>query len=77
MTRVGLTTLLQTFLTTLTWMCSLNGSSTEGRLRLTLADQRSLWRVARKDGDSSSLRLIPLSGKMPAALRSATDCFCG
>jgi hypothetical protein len=77
MTRLGLTTLLETFLTTLTWMCSLDGSSTEGRLTLTLSDQCSLWKVTRKEGDSSSLRLIPVSGKMPAVLRSATGCFGG
>ena len=74
-TRPGLTTLLQTFLTTLTWMCSSNCSSTEGWLTLTLSDKRSLWRVARSAGDSSSLRLIPISGKIPAVLRSATGCF--
>jgi hypothetical protein len=74
-TRLGLTTLLQTFLTTLTWMCSTTCSSTEGWLALTLVDKISLWRVTRSVGDSSSLRLIPVSGKMPAMLRSATGCF--
>jgi hypothetical protein len=74
-TGLGLTALLQTFLTTLTWMCSVNGASTEGWLTLTLADHRWLWRVTRNEGDSSSLRLVPISERMPAALRSATGCF--
>jgi len=76
MTRPGLTTLLQTFLTSLTWMCSTNCSSTEGWLALTMSDKRSLWRVTRSAGDSSSLRLVPVSGKMPAVLRGAARPFC-
>jgi hypothetical protein len=75
--RLELTTLLQTFLTTLTWMCSTNCSSTEGWLTLTLSDKDSLWRVTGSAGDSSSLRLVPVSGKMPAVLRGATGCFAG
>ena len=75
MSGLGLPTLVQTFLTSLTWMCSVNGASTEGWLALTLANKQSLWKVARNDGDSSSLRLIPVSGKMPAVLRRATECF--
>ena len=74
-TGLGLPTLVQTFLTSLTWMCSLNGAPTQGWLALTLANKESLWRVARNDGDSSSLRLIPVSGKLPAALRRVTGCF--
>jgi len=54
MTRLGLTTLLQTFLTTLTWMCSTNYSPTEGWLTLTVSNKQSLWRVTRSVGDSSS-----------------------
>jgi hypothetical protein len=78
MSRLGLTTLLQTFLATLTWLCSTNGSSTEGWLTLTLSDKRSLWRVTTSGAsDGSSLRLIPVSGEMPAVLRSATGCFGG
>jgi hypothetical protein len=73
--RLGLPTLVQTFLTSLTWMCSVNGAPTEGWLAVTLANKESLWRVARNDGDSSSLRLIPVSGKLPAALRRVTGCF--
>lgn len=76
-TRLGLTTLLQTFLTTLTWMCSTNCSSTEGWLTLTLSDKDSLWKVTGSAGDGSSLRLVPVSGEMPALLRSATGCFVG
>jgi hypothetical protein len=74
-TRLELTTLLQTFLTTLTWMCSTNCSSTEGWLTLTMSDKDSLWRVTGSAGDSSSLRLVPVSGNMPPVLRSATGCF--
>jgi hypothetical protein len=75
MRRLGLPTLVQTFLTSLTWMCSINGAPTEGWLVLTLADRQSLWRVTRNEGDSSSLRLIPVSGEKPAVLRGATGCF--
>jgi hypothetical protein len=77
MMGLGLPTLVQTFLTTLTWMCSVNGSSTEGWLTLTWSDERSLWRVTRNEGDSSSLRLIPVSGKMPAVLRGPSGYFGG
>ncbi len=76
-TKLGLTTLLQTFLTSLTWMCSTNCSPTEGWLTLTLSDKDSLWRVTGSAGDSSSLRLVPVSGKMPAVLRGAIGCFAG
>jgi hypothetical protein len=65
----GLSTLVQTFLTTLTWLCPVNGSSTEGRLSLTFSGRRSLWRVTRNEGDSSTLRLIPVSGNTPAVRR--------
>ena len=72
---LGLTTLLQTFLTTLTWMCSTHGSSMEGWLTLTLADKQSLWKVSRNAEDSSTLRLIPVSGEMSPVLRGAARCF--
>jgi hypothetical protein len=61
----------------LTWMCSTNCSSTEGWLTLTMSDKDSLWKVTGSAGDGSSLRLVPVSGEMPALLRSATGCFVG
>ena len=75
MTRPALTALLQTFLTTLTWVCATNGSPTEGWLTLTLSDKSSLWRVTRSPADSSSLRLVPASRPMPPLLLGATRCF--
>jgi hypothetical protein len=75
LTRFSLAALLQTFLTSLTWLCPINCSSTEGWLTLTLADKQSLWKVTRSASDSSSLRLIPVSGEMSALVRSATECF--
>jgi hypothetical protein len=78
MTRVGLTSLMQTFLTMLTWVCSTNCSSPEGWLTLTLSEQQSLWRVTGRGASGrSSLRLVPVSGKRPAVLRGATKWFAG
>lgn len=75
MTRPALTALLQTFLTTLTWVCATNGSPTEGWLTLTLSDKSSLWRVIKSPVDSSSLRLVPVSRSMPLLLLGVTRCF--
>ena len=68
-TRAELSALLDTFLTTLTWLCPINSSSTEGWLTLTVANKHSLWKVARSTGVGSPPRLIPVSGQIPAALR--------
>ena len=76
-TKLRLATLVQTFLTTLTWMCSTNCSSTEGWLTLTLLGKSSLWKVTGSTGDSSSLRLIPVSKNIPTVLRGVARSFCG
>ena len=68
---VKLAVLLETFLTTLTWLCSTNGSSTEGWLTVAVSGKRSLWRVRKGEGDGSPLALTPVGGRIPASMREA------
>ena len=70
-TSLGLTLSLQTFLTALTWICSTNKAPSVGWLTVTLGNQNILCRVERVSSDSSCLRLLPVSSKVPTVLRGA------
>ena len=74
-TRLGLTLSLETFLTTLTWLCSTNQTPSVGWLTVTLWNRNILCRVERNSGDGSSLKLVPVSNKVPAVLRGAIRCL--
>ncbi len=70
-TKLGLTLSLQTFLTALTWICSTNKAPSVGWLTVTLWHRSILCRVERAAGESSCLRLVPVSNKVPTVLRGA------
>jgi hypothetical protein len=70
-TKLELTISLQTFLTTLTWICSSCKAPEAGWLTVTLWDRSILCRVERTPCDSSSLRLVPVTNQMPTVLRRA------
>jgi hypothetical protein len=70
-TSPELVALLQTFLTSLSWMCSMNGSPTDGWLTLTTADSQSLWKVTRGVGDKLALQLVSGARAAPVIARRA------
>jgi len=77
LSRLGLTVSLQTFLTALTWICPSNNARGEGWLIVTLCENKTLCWVQRDAGDSSSLRLVPITGRMPPVLRGAIQALNG